>query len=81
MKNTETKANETEDGTYRIVGEALGLKAGTIKMIRLGYRADHHNVMKALALAKAHQALSRAELIIKISRLKTKKHSLNQQAA
>jgi hypothetical protein len=81
MKNTIAKQNEVDDGTYRIVGEALELKPGTIKMIRMGYRADRHNVMKALALVKEHQALSRAALIKKIKGLNKKKHSLNQQAA
>jgi hypothetical protein len=81
MKNTIAKQNEVDDGTYQIIGEALELKPGTIKMIRLGYRADLHNVMNAIALVKEHQAMSRAKLIQKIKALNKKKHSLKLQAA
>jgi hypothetical protein len=80
MKNTITKQNEVDDGTYQIVGEALELKPDTVRKIRKGYRADIHYVMNAIALVKEHQALSRSELIKKIKAMK-KKHSLNQQAA
>ncbi len=73
MKNAETKTNMVEDGSYQIIAEALGLRPGTIKMIRLGYRADHHNVKKALALVKEHQEMSRAQLIKKIKSLNANK--------
>ena len=72
MKNTETKTNVVEDGTYQIIGEALGLKPGTIKLIRLGYRSDIHHVKEAIALVRDHQQMSRAALIKKIKTLQLK---------
>lgn len=62
MKNTQAKQNGVEDGDYRIVGEALQLKPQTIKMIRLGYRADKHNALKALRIVAEHRDLSNREL-------------------
>jgi hypothetical protein len=81
MKNTNSKQNVVEDGDYRIVGEVLELAPGTVKMIRLGYRADHHNVMKALAIVREHRELSRVQLKKKLIAIKITKHNLNQQAA
>ncbi len=62
MKNTQAKQNGVEDGDYQIVGEAVGLKAQTIKLIRLGYRADKHKVKQALRIVAEHRELSRREL-------------------
>jgi hypothetical protein len=78
MKNTGTKQNGVEDGDYRIVGEALGLKPGTIKMIRLGYRADNRNVMKALQIVNEHRELSTELLKKKLARFNK---NFNKQAA
>lgn len=72
MKNTETKANGIEDGDYQIVGEALGLKAGTIKMIRLGYRSDTRHIMEALRIVSEHRELSLTQLKKKLSKLNKK---------
>lgn len=69
MKNTLTKTNEVEDGDYQIVGEVLGLKPGTIKMIRLGYRSDIHKVKEALSIVSEHRQWSRERLIKKLSAL------------
>jgi hypothetical protein len=81
MKNTNSKQNAVEDGDYRIVGEVLDLAPGTIKMIRLGYRADHHNVMKALEIVSEHRKLSIEKLKKKLFKLRVKSERLTQQAA
>lgn len=79
MKNTQTKPNEIEAGDYRIVGEVLGLKPGTIKMIRFGYRTDTRNVIEALRIVSEHRELSRRELKKKLSKLSQK--NTTRQAA
>lgn len=77
MKNTEAKQNTVEDGDYRIVAEALELAPQTIKMIRLGYRADKHKVKQALRIVAEHRELSTRELKKKLKQFV----QANRQAA
>jgi hypothetical protein len=71
MKSSGTKENGG-DGEYQIISEGLGISADLVRKICYGIRKDHHNVLKAMQMLRNHKALSREQLLRKLSRLKPK---------